>query len=63
MGRSLDREALGLTGCGVEWDRKGVRVDQQLRTTADWVWAAGDVVGEPLFTLVVDLGWPVGRHL
>ncbi len=52
VGRSLDGRALGLDAAGIEWTRKGVRVDGQLRTTQPWAWAAGDIIGGPLFTHV-----------
>jgi len=43
----------GLEAAGVELDRRGtVRVDRTLRTTADRVWAAGDVTGHPEYTHV-----------
>ncbi|MGO4383211.1 dihydrolipoyl dehydrogenase family protein [Specibacter sp. RAF43] len=40
---------LGAAGIGVT-DRGTVQVDEFLRTTADGVWAAGDVAGTPQFT-------------
>jgi pyruvate/2-oxoglutarate dehydrogenase complex dihydrolipoamide dehydrogenase (E3) component len=55
VGRSLDGEGLGLDAAGVEWTPKGVPVDDRLRTSQPWVWAAGDVVGGPLFTHVASL--------
>lgn len=50
VGRELQGEALGLDAAGVEWTPKGVKVDSHLRTSAPWVYAAGDVVGGLLFT-------------
>lgn len=44
-GRSASVEALRLTAAGVEGDRRGIPVDARLRTNADTVWAAGDVLG------------------
>jgi len=42
---------LGLPAAGVQiTDRGFIRVDDYLRTTADHVWAAGDVAGSPQFT-------------
>jgi pyruvate/2-oxoglutarate dehydrogenase complex dihydrolipoamide dehydrogenase (E3) component len=55
VGRSLDGEALGLDAAGIDWTPKGVKVDGQLRTSQHWAWAAGDVVGGPLFTHVASL--------
>jgi pyruvate/2-oxoglutarate dehydrogenase complex dihydrolipoamide dehydrogenase (E3) component len=54
-GRSLDGERLGLDAAGIEWTPKGMTVDSQLRTSQPWAWAAGDVVGGPLFTHVASL--------
>jgi pyruvate/2-oxoglutarate dehydrogenase complex dihydrolipoamide dehydrogenase (E3) component len=43
--------ALGLDSAGVEMtDRGYVGVDDHLRTSAEHVWAAGDVAGSPQFT-------------
>ena len=50
-GRAPVTDDLGLDLAGVELtDRGFVRVDDHLRTTADHVWAAGDVAGSPQFT-------------
>ncbi|MBJ7597794.1 FAD-dependent oxidoreductase [Candidatus Nephthysia bennettiae] len=54
-GRSLNGEGLGLDAAGIDWTPKGVTVDSQLRTSQPWAWAAGDVVGRPLFTHVASL--------
>lgn len=51
VGRTPVTAALGLEKAGVELaDRGLVRVDEFLRTTAESVWAAGDVAGTPQFT-------------
>ena len=52
VGRSLDGKALGLDAAGIEWTSRGIKVDDHLRTSRPWAWAAGDVVGGPLFTHV-----------
>ncbi len=44
-GRSASVEALVLAAAGVEGDRRGIPVDTRLRTNAETVWAAGDVLG------------------
>lgn len=44
-GRSASVDALRLASAGVEGSRRGIPVDGRLRTTADTVWAAGDVLG------------------
>lgn len=50
-GRSPVTGDLGLELAGVELTNRGfVRVDDHLRTSADHVWAAGDVAGSPQFT-------------
>jgi pyruvate/2-oxoglutarate dehydrogenase complex dihydrolipoamide dehydrogenase (E3) component len=42
---------LNLNACGVEVDRRGfIRVDEYNRTTAENIWAFGDVVGRKMFT-------------
>jgi pyruvate/2-oxoglutarate dehydrogenase complex dihydrolipoamide dehydrogenase (E3) component len=53
VGRRPNVEELGLDRVGVEQDEKGhVRVDGGLRTTAEGVYAIGDVTGGPAFTHV-----------
>ena len=51
-GRSLDGAALGLDAAGIAWTPRGIEVDEQLRTSQPWAWAAGDVIGGALFTHV-----------
>ncbi|MGO4490666.1 NAD(P)/FAD-dependent oxidoreductase [Arthrobacter sp. 2YAF22_2] len=51
VGRRPMTGGINLEGAGVELDERGyVKVDDQLRTTAAGVWAAGDVAGTPQFT-------------
>lgn len=51
LGRTPVTAGLGLEKTGVELTPRGfVAVDQHLRTTADGIWAAGDVAGSPQFT-------------
>ena len=45
VGRSPYTEGLGAEEAGVKLERGRVVVDAQLRTTADGVWAIGDVIG------------------
>ncbi|MUW13664.1 dihydrolipoyl dehydrogenase [Halorubrum sp. CBA1125] len=48
-GRTPNTDRLDLDSAGVETDARGfVETDEYLRTTADGVWALGDVVGEYL---------------
>jgi pyruvate/2-oxoglutarate dehydrogenase complex dihydrolipoamide dehydrogenase (E3) component len=51
-GRTPNIEHLCLERAGVEHTRTGIAVDDHLRTTADGVWAAGDVTGVHPFTPV-----------
>ncbi|HEU4656264.1 MAG TPA: dihydrolipoyl dehydrogenase [Capillimicrobium sp.] len=47
-GRGPDVEALGLADAGVELDERGlIKVDGALRTTAQGIWAIGDLVPGP----------------
>ena len=51
VGRSPNTDDLGLENAGVQTDRRGyVVVDDQLRTTADHIWAMGDCNGRGAFT-------------
>jgi dihydrolipoamide dehydrogenase len=48
-GRALNLEDIGLEEAGVELDERGfVKVDEQLRTTAEGVYAIGDIAGPPM---------------
>lgn len=52
-GRIPNSDGLGLEKVGVEVDEKGfVKVNEELKATADHIWAAGDVTGPPLATPV-----------
>jgi dihydrolipoamide dehydrogenase len=51
-GRRPNVERLGLEELGVQISQRGIEVDERLRTTADNVWAIGDVTGVALFTHV-----------
>ncbi|MGO4807195.1 NAD(P)/FAD-dependent oxidoreductase [Arthrobacter sp. 2MCAF15] len=51
VGRRPMTGGVNLEGIGVELDERGfIKVDDQLRTTTDGVWAAGDAAGTPQFT-------------
>lgn len=41
---------LGLENAGVEYDRRGIKVDREMKTTAPHIFAAGDVTGGYMFT-------------
>ena len=52
-GRTPNTDRLGLDHAGIATDESGyVRVDERLRTSAEGVWAIGDVTGGPAFTHV-----------
>lgn len=52
-GRAGNTEALGLERVGVETDERGrVLVDDHFRTTAEGIYAAGDVIGPPALASV-----------
>ena len=53
-GRGSNVEALETSKAGVATKKSGLVVDGRLRTTADGVWAAGDVTGGLRFTHVAD---------
>ncbi len=48
VGRRALVQDLGLETAGVQIDRGFIRVGDDLRTSADGIWAIGDVVGPPL---------------
>jgi pyruvate/2-oxoglutarate dehydrogenase complex dihydrolipoamide dehydrogenase (E3) component len=49
-GRAPNVDGLGLDAAGVEHDRKGIKVDDRLRTTNRHIYAIGDVAGRMQFT-------------
>jgi len=56
-GRSVTTTGLGLDKAGVEADARGrIIVDDQLRTSCPWVFAAGDVIGPSLASIAADQG-------
>ena len=50
VGRQANLTGLGLEGISVEFDRKGLKVDDRLRTNQKHIFAAGDTTGSYLFT-------------
>jgi dihydrolipoamide dehydrogenase len=48
VGRRPNVEGIGLEATGVEFDAKGVRVDERMRTNIPGVYAVGDVTGKSL---------------
>lgn len=52
-GRKPNTKDLGLEKAGVQVDRNGaVIVDEEMRTAAPNIWAAGDVLGEPMLETI-----------
>lgn len=51
-GRRPALSSLNLAAAGVEVDTQGIKVNQFLQTTANNIWAAGDVTGRLLYTHV-----------
>lgn len=49
-GRKPSVDDLKLENCGVEYDHRGVKVDNRLRTSQKHIFAAGDVLGRYQFT-------------
>ena len=62
VGRSLDGTRHGLDAAGIEWTPKGVKVDRHLKTSRDWAYAAGDVVGGLLFTHTASAMGPIAAR-
>jgi len=54
IGRAPNVEALGLEAAGVEVGKRGIVVDERMRTTARHVFAVGDVTGLFPFTHVAE---------
>ncbi len=50
VGRMPNVEGLNLEAAGVEYNKRGIVVNEKLQTTAKNIWACGDVVGPYLFT-------------
>ena len=49
-GRAPNLQGLGLENAGVEYDRKGLKLDRRLRTSQKHIFGAGDVTGAYQFT-------------
>jgi mercuric reductase len=59
-GRTPNTDSLNLAAAGVRTDEVGfVVVDDELRTSVQHIWAAGDVIGRPTGS---ELATPVGAH-
>ena len=56
-GRAPNTEGLNLAGAGIEvGDGNGIRIDDQMRTTRDGVYAVGDVTGRDQFVYMAAYG-------
>jgi dihydrolipoamide dehydrogenase len=56
VGRGPQSEGVGLEAVGVEVERGFVKVDGQLRTNVDGIWAIGDVAATPFQLAHVSMG-------
>ncbi len=54
IGRAPNVEGLGLEATGVAYDKKGIAVNAQMRTSQKHIFAAGDVAGPFAFTHVAE---------
>lgn len=54
VGRAPNVENLNLEGVGVEFDKKGVKVDERMQTTNPMIYAAGDICSPYQFTHAAD---------
>jgi len=50
LGRQVNTDGLGLGDISLDFDRKGIKVDDRLRTNHKHIYAAGDVIGGYQFT-------------
>ena len=48
VGRKLNLEGMGFEEAGLDFDRRGIKVDEQMRTNLPNVFAIGDVTGKSL---------------
>lgn len=64
IGRTPNLEHLQLDAIGVKTNKKGIEVDEMLRTSVPHIWAAGDVVGQYQFThFAYEQGKHVGQNI
>ncbi|NOZ61370.1 MAG: FAD-dependent oxidoreductase [Calditrichaeota bacterium] len=54
VGRRPNVDGLNLENAGVEFDRKGIKTDATLRTTAKNIYACGDVIGSYQFSHIAE---------
>jgi len=62
-GRAPNTDGLGLEEAGVELDERGrIKIDQNYRTTADGIYAAGDVIAPSLASIAMKQGRLAACH-
>ena len=61
-GRTPNIDTLNLEAAGVRYDKRGVKVNDQLQTSAPHIWALGDTVGPYLFTYVSEYHGHIAAH-
>ncbi|MCQ0987904.1 dihydrolipoyl dehydrogenase family protein [Jiella marina] len=54
VGRAPNVAGLGLDAAGIDYDKRGIKVGSDLRTTNRRVYAVGDIAGGPQFTHVAN---------
>ncbi len=50
LGRKPNLDGMNLDGIGVEYGKKGLLLDERLRTSQKHIWGAGDITGDYQFT-------------
>jgi len=56
-GRSVNTDGLGLEAAGIEMNERGrIKVDRDYKTTAEGIYAAGDVLGPSLASVAMEQG-------
>ena len=62
-GRSPNTGPLGIQDVGVKLDEKGaVKVNNEMRTSLPNIWAAGDIIGEPMLETVAAKEGSIAAH-
>lgn len=51
-GREMEAEGLNLDGAGIQYDRKGIKVDENYQTNVPGIYAIGDVTGRVMLAHV-----------
>lgn len=62
-GRTPNTESLGIQDIGVKLDDKGaVKVNSEMRSSLPNIWAAGDIIGEPMLETVAAKEGSIAAH-